>query len=1078
MRAFLKKPVEDQEDGGCGIRMKTLSCGGSQSSVADGGRLQPKGEPTMRSLAFRCFALSMTLCILAVLATTVARAADLSFTAIDAEPLSHVAPDALVLHDDWRMRESAIVGDDGKAFSDAGFDASDWYATSVPTTALGTLVQHGVYPDPYIGLNNMRIPDASDEHNRRYDLAQYSHLPNEANPWAKPYWFRKEFKLPTEYQGKTVWLHLDGVNYRADVWLNGRLVSDAKSIVGMFRRFRFDVSSFLSKDGPNALAVCIHPLDFAGDPIHEQLDGPPGSYGPNGGDGEILRNVTQYCSIGWDWIAAARDRNMGLWQHVWLEATGPVAVRDPAAMTAVDLPSGDKAAVTVRCQLDNATSAEQTVELVVRIAPDGFEGAPVELRTRAVAPASALTEVVLKPEDYSSLVLQKPRLWWPVTYGEQPLYQLTVEARVDGQLSDQTTRRFGVRNVGSFVLASGGRAFTVNGRTIRMTGGAWVPDFLSSWSAQRYRDEARLMAEGNHTIVRVNGCGIVPPDAFFDGCDRFGLLVWQDLSRTSMAGEYRKDGQPKTFEPARCDPTVYLDNMKDCIFRLRGRPSLLLWCGCNEAVAQADVGEPLQNEILPTLDGTRPWLPTSHFDPPWGKEPLCVWTGGPWHMIRLPEYFRLYAEDPMFTCRDEIGLLSPPPINSMAKAIPEIAQPVSEWSPWNRALGYHDATGPILRESDKIIRDDLGEPACLTEYLWMGDLYSTLSYRAIYEAANKVRPRNSGTHIWKINAAWPSVVQQVFDWYLRPNGGYYGMRSACRPLHAQFSADDQAIQVVSTLPETIDNLKVRITLVDSNGRIEDTQEHAVTAAADATTPVGSLPAVAKDGRLHFVGLDLLDAEGRALDRVVSWVQSDCRFHELMQLPPTKIEVRVIERGEVAGETFYKVSVQNTSTVPAVQVWLEVLRGEQGDEVLPSFWSDNALTLLPGEQRELTVRFRSNLLGNTPPDLMAEGWNVTPREWNIADGKAVPLSMEVIESDVQVEGADVKVRFTATQRGPTGARWTTWPVPIKIDGVAARYVRIGLQTGATSSAMATFAGLSRGEHRIAVGDHPDKTVVVP
>lgn len=1004
--------------------------------------------------------------------------AEPSFSAVDAEPLSAVSEGAVVLHADWQMRESVIAGDDGAAFSRPGFNAADWYKTTVPTTALGTLVRHGVYPDPYVGMNNMRIPDASDDHNRRYDLARYSHLPNQANPWAKPYWFRKEFKLPPEYQGKTVWLHLDGLNYRADVWLNGRQAADARSVVGMFRRFRFDVSSFLSKDSPNAIAVCIHPLDFPGDPIHEQLDGPSGSYGPNGGDGEILRNVTQYCSIGWDWIAAARDRNVGLWQHVWLEATGPVAVRDPAAMTAVDLPSGDKAAVTVRCQLDNATPAEQTVELVVRMAPDGFEGAPVELRTQAVAPASALTEIVLKPEDHPSLVLQKPRLWWPVTYGEQPLYRLTVEARVDGQLSDQTTRRFGVRNVGSFVLPSGGRAFTVNGRTIRMTGGAWVPDFLSSWSAQRYRDEARLMAEGNHTIVRVNGCGIVPPDAFFDACDRYGLMIWEDLSRTSMAGDYRKDGQPKTFEPVRCDPVVYLDNMKDCIFRLRGRPSLLLWCGCNEAVAQADIGEPLQNEILPALDGTRPWLPTSHCEPPWSKEPLCVWTGGPWHMIRLPEYFRLYAEDPMFTCRDEIGLLSPPPINSMAKAIPDIAQSVPKWFPWNRDLGYHDAMDHVLKDSDKIIREDLGEPACLTEYLWMGDLYSTLAYRAIYEAANKVRPRNAGTHIWKINAAWPSVVQQVFDWYLRPNGGYYGMRSACQPLHVQSSADDQTIQVVSTLSEARDNLKVRATLVDSTGRTEDSQERAVTAAADATTPAGSLPAVAKDGRLHFVGLDLLDADGRTLDRVVSWTQSGCRFHELMRLPSAEIEACVIEQGEVAGETFYKVSVQNASTVPAVHVWLEVIRGDQGEEVLPCFWSDNALSLLPGERRELTVRFRANTLGDASPHLMVEGWNVKPREWTIADGKPLLLTAHVATCDIQTAPTGTKLSFTATQDGATGPRWTMWPLPVKVDGSLVRYVHIGLHGGVDSSGVLTLGELTPGLHRIVVGDGREQAVTVP
>ena len=810
-------------------------------------------------------------------------AAEPSFPAIEAEPLGTVSENAVVLHAGWQMRESALAGNDGAALSRFGFDAAGWYATSVPTTPLGTLVRHGLYPDPYVGLNNMLIPDACEEHNRRYNLSRYSHLPGKANPWAKPYWFRREFTLPDGYRGKVVWLHLDGINYRADVWLNGRQVADAESVVGMFRRFRFDVSQFLNPQGPNVLAVRIHPLDFPGDPFHEQLDGYHGSYRPDGGDAEILRNVTQYCSIGWDWIAPARDRNMGLWQHVWLEATGPAAIRDPAAMTDVRLPERDRAAVTIRCHLDNSEAKERKVELTARIAPDGFEGPTVEARTSVTLPPSGLTEVIMKPEAHRELVLQEPRLWWPVTYGDQPLYKLTMEVRVDGKLSDRVTRRFGVRSVGTKVLASGGRAFTVNGRTIRMTGGAWVPDFLMSWGAQRYRDEVRLMAEGNHTIVRVNGCGIVPPDVFFDACDRYGLLVWQDLSRTSVQVDWparctegspgpvvylRKDGI-RTGNPARCDPTIYLDNMKDCIFRLRGRSSLLLWCGSNEMAPQQDVGKPLQNEIIPALDGTRPWLPDSHESPPWRKEDLHTLSGGPYDTIRLPDYFHYYAHNPEFVCKNQIGLFSPPPINSIAKAIPDHNRPQLKSFPWNRDLGYHDAN-EFAQTEDAIIRKDLGEPACLAEYLWMGDLYNSRCYRAIYEAANKVRPRNSGTHIWKINAAWPSVVFQVFDWRLRCNGGYYAMRSACRPLHVQHAVNDWTVQVVSTLAEPRANLRVRATLTDVAGHVEQTQERIVSVAADATTSVGPLPEIVKNGKLHFLALDLLDPEGRELDRTVTW----------------------------------------------------------------------------------------------------------------------------------------------------------------------------------------------------------------
>ena len=1015
--------------------------------------------------------------------------AEPSFPAIEAEPLGAVPEGGLVLHADWQMRESAVAGDDGAALSRAGFPATGWYSTSVPTTALGTLVRHGLYPDPYVGTNNLRIPDANEDHNRRYQLSRFSHLPNQANPWAKPYWFRREFRLPREFRGRVVWLHLDGINYRADVWLNGRQVADAKAVAGMFRRFHFDVSGFLSETGTNAVAVRIHPVDFPGDPSQEQLGGFEGSYRPCGGDGEILRNVTQYSSIGWDWVAPARDRNLGLWQHVWLEATGPVAVRDPAAMTEVRLPESDQAAVTVRCHLENPGSAARTVELTLRIQPDGFAAAPVECRTNLMVAPAGLTEIILQPTVHPELLLRHPRLWWPVTYGAQPLYQLTVEARVDGQLSSRRVSHFGVRTVGSRILESGGRAFTVNGRTLRMTGGAWVPDFLANWGAQRYRDEVRLMAEGNHTIVRVNGCGIVPPEVFFEACDRHGLLVWQDLSRTSVQAYWRdrrstsspgpslylrKDGI-KTWNPPRCDPVLYLDNMKDCILRLRGHPSLLLWCGSNEAAPQADVGEPLQNEILPALDGTRPWLPDSHESPPWRREDLHTWTGGPWWNVRLPEYFKAYAQKADYTCRNEIGLFSPPLINSMAKAIPDHDQPEMGQFPWNRDLGYHDAMD-FVKRADTILREDLGEPACLAEYLWMGDLYSSLSYRAIYEAANKVRPRNAGTHIWKINAAWPSVVQQLFDWRLRCNGGYYAMRSACRPLHVQHSVDDQTLQVVSTLAEPRPGLKVRATLMDGAGRLEQAQDYQCTAAADATTRLGPLPGLVKDGRLHFLGLDLADPDGRPLDRVVTWVQADCRFHELMQLPPAQIEARVTEGSEREGETCYRVLLRNASSVPAVQVWLEVIRGPQGDEVLPAFWSDNAVTLLPGERRELDVRFRTNLLGTADAHLMVEGWNVTPREWRVADGQAIVLASEITGSELGRDTAAPKLRFTATQRGPRGPRWTTWPVAVRVDGTLVRWVRIALQSGVTNQAGMTLTDLPPGEHRVAVGNSQEQTFI--
>lgn len=1000
--------------------------------------------------------------------------------ALAGEPLGTVPHGALVLDQGWRMQASAVVGDDGAELSLPGRHGGSWYQTAVPTTVLGALIRHGVYPDPYVGTNNMLIPDANDAHNKRFDLAKFSHLPDKSNPWAKPWWFCKEFQVPGDYLGKVVWLNLDGINYRADVWLNGRQIGSAQDLAGMFKRHRLDITNQIQPGKPNALAIRIHPLDHPGDPVHEQLGGISGGLGPNGGDDAIARNVAQICAVGWDWVPAARDRNMGLWQNVWLEATGPVAVRDPAAFTDVRLPGGDAAAVTLRLHLANATAHEQQVDLAARITPDGFAGAAIEVRTRVTLAAGALTEVILKPDEHPELMMDMPRLWWPVTYGEQPLYRLAVEARVAGRVSDRAESLFGVRKVGSFLLPSGGRAFTINGRTLRLTGGAWIPDLLMGWDAQRYRDEIRLMAAGNHTVVRVNGCGIVPPDVFFDACDRAGLMVWEDLMRTSIESSYSYNHR-KWGYPADCDePELWLANMRDCVLRLRGHPSVLVWCGSNEDPPPAYLGVPMQDRILPELDGTRPWLPSSSAQPRWAREPMNVWSGGPWNMIRLPEYFKLYATENKCRALDEIGLVSVPPMNSAARFLPDYNQPDPATPPFNRTMGYHDAAEGNcgFRDTDKIIRQDLGEPACLSDYLSMGDLYNGLSYRAIFEAANKARPRNAGTHLWKTNAAWPSFLWQLYDWYLRPNAGYYSMKSACRPLHVQHSADDHSLQLVSTLAEARSNLTLRITVADMSGAIVQREQRTVVVPADTTVPLGELPILKQDGKLRFLVLELLDATGRELDRTATFVQRDCRYQELLELPPAAVTARVLGNTEEGDETVIRLGVKNASGIPAVNVWLEVLKGPQGEEVLPCFWNENALLLLPGEQRQLSVRFRTKDLLGKPPHLMVEGWNVVPAEADIASGRVIPLQLKVTQSESVDDKGAVCVRFSGSQTGSTGARWTTWPVPVKVDGAVSRYVRLAVKSGSSMDAQVTLTKLPAGAHRIAVDDGPGHSITIP
>jgi beta-galactosidase/beta-glucuronidase len=1002
---------------------------------------------------------SLGLAALGYLALLHAGAEDpVSFHAIDAESLGRVPAGAMVLHNNWQMRDEAAIGDNGAQFSTVAFKPEGWYGTTVPTTVLGALVRRGLYPDPYIGTNNDVIPDASAP----------------GNPWSKPWWFRNTFRIPAAQTGKVIWLHLDGINYRAAVWVNGTEVATETETVGMFRRFRFNVTKLVHAGAANALAIRIFPVDYAGILGIRR----PGT------DPKFQQNVTQMSALGWDWVPTARDRNMGIWQHVWIEASGPVAVWDPAAFTDVQLPGGKQAAVTLRLHVENAGAGSQPTEIVAEIRPQGFAGNAIRVAKRVVVQPGAPQEVVLAPSEFPALNMKNPRLWWPHGYGGQPLYSLTVETRVRGVASHRQATQFGVRKIGSYYYPpefahtliptpdgedpykypdlKAARVFTVNGRPIRMAGGSFVPDFLLTWSAQQYRDQVRLMTEGNHTVVRVWGGGILLPDAFYEEADRRGLLVWQDLARSSFETAWKK----KEADIPPVDKDLYLANMRDTILRLRGRTSLLAWCGTNESAMQTDIGMALQNEILPALDGTRPWIPSTSTEPPWATEPLGMRSFGPYEMQDILYYFDQYAHASDFIFKNEIGLESLPRLNSIEKSVPNAGELAADGSWASAALAEHGLPAKSLTPR---ITATIGAPVSFADFAGMSELLSAQSYRAIFEAANKNRPRNPGTMVWMTNGAWLDCMYQLYDWYLHPTAAYYAVKSASQSLHVQYAADDHTLQVVSTRPESM-RVHVRATLASASGAKEEVKEYDLTVAADATTNAGPAPMAVADGKLHFLALDLQDDKGRQLDRLVTWTQVAERWNGMLHLPPVEVTASVVAVEQAApGETQYRVRVVNRGSVPAVHVWVEVNHGPLGQEILPSFWSDNALTLLPGEERLVLVTIRDAERKVGPPRLMVEGFNVLPREFSVSSrDSVVPIRLEVAELTTAKSNGQLLLTARLRQNGEDGPRWTTWPVEVTVDGRNERTFRVDLQAGRQALVHIPL-DLAPGPHRIQIGD---------
>ncbi len=517
------------------------------------------------------------------------------------------------LQDHWFLKSSFLAGDDGAAISTVGFQGQDWYATHVPSTVLNALVRNGVYPDPRVGLNSFRIPDASDEFNKKHDLAKYSHLPNQRNPWEDPYWYRTEFDLPAWLQGRHLWLNFKGINYRAEVWTNSKRVAGPKEMVGIYRRFRFDITDRV-RPGKNCLAVKIHGVDHPGKPDTQLKPlGPSRTYHKK----EIQKDVTYPVAVGYDCMPPIPDRNMGIWQDVLLEWTGPVRIGDLFVRTQLPLPDTSRATIAVSVDLENASDAPVRGVLRGRIA-----GTQLRFEQPVALPPKATRQVDVKPD----LVIDHPRLWWPRNYGNQNLYTLKLEFEADAgvskhaepRLSDVRTVTFGVRTVGRELYKRGdhyGLRLLVNGQRIFSQGGWLQPELLFDMPAKRVEAEVRYLTEANLNTVTFEDVP-VPSEAFLDACDRHGLMYW-----ISFYGTYWID--PATNWPL--DHELLAQCGADVLKRYRNHPSVMLYSCVGEGMPSEDIYRRWRKDVT-TLDKTRLFIPT-----------IDVRVKAPWIDQDLPE---------------------------------------------------------------------------------------------------------------------------------------------------------------------------------------------------------------------------------------------------------------------------------------------------------------------------------------------------------------------------------------------------------------------------------------------------------
>jgi len=838
----------------------------------------------------------------------------------------------------WSIQSSARVPEKGDRLSRPGVDMRSWHAVTVPNTVVGALVETGFYKDPYFGMNLRSIPGTNYPIGERFSL-----LPTPADsPFRPAWWYRTEFTIPAEKAGRRLALHFDGINYRANIWLNGQQIAKASEVVGVFRRFEFDVTE-VAVGGMNALALEV--------------------YGPEPED----------LSIMWvDWNPTPADKNMGLWGDVYLTDSGPVTIRHPYVTTDPDVPSLKTARLSVSADLTNQTATP----IVARVRG---EIGRITFSKDVSLTAHATQTVRFTPEDVRDLTVANPRVWWPYRYGDQPLYTLTMTVEVGGTSSDRAEARFGIQKFTSELTPEGHRLFRINGKPILIRGGGWASDMLlRPKSAERLEAEFRYVREMGLNTIRLEGK--LETDEFYDLADRMGILLMPGWCCCDQWEQWKKwDAEDHRVAPA---------SLQSQLLRLRNHPSVMVWLNGSDFPPPADV-EQGYLDVARQCGWQKPILSNATDEPGPVSGPSGVKMRGPYDYVP-PSYWLLDKKNGgAFGFATEVGPgAAVPPIESLKRMLP----PGDLW-PIADAWRFH-AGGDEFKDLS-LFSDALearyGKATSAEDYARKAQALAYEGQRAMFEAFGRNKYTSTGVIQWMLNNAWPSMIWHLYDYYLRPGGGYFGTKTACEPLHVQYSYDDRSIVVVNDRLQPHRGLTVSAKIFDLNLTEKFSREARVDVGPDAVARVFALPAPGADwSRAHFVRLAVRDEGGREVSRNLYWLSTEedqldwantkwyytptkrhADLRALASLPRTSLTV-TSTFAESAREGRARVAVKNTGTALAFQVRLKVTDSSSGDEILPVFWDDNYFALFPGESREVAVSFPRMAAGR--PRVTAEAWN--------------------------------------------------------------------------------------------------------
>jgi exo-1,4-beta-D-glucosaminidase len=845
----------------------------------------------------------------------------------------------------WMIQASSDVKHAGDEISKPGLDTGGWYSASVPATVLATLVENGVYRNPYFGMNLKKIS---------------------SRPYKKPWWYRTQFQLSETEAAKTVLLEFDGINYSANIWLNGNRIAASTEVRGAFRRFKYDISRFVVR-GNNALAA-------------EVIAPKPGDF-----------------SIGFvDWNPPPPDRNMGIFRSVKLRFCEGVSIENPFVQTELNLETLAEATVTISTELANHIDRNVSGILEGQIESARF--------TKAVdIEPHGRTTIKFTPEKFTDLRIKNPRLWWPHNLGKPNLYDLRLKFTAQNKVSDATRLRFGIRQIEDYTNQAGHKGFKVNGRKVLIKAAGWTDDLFLADTPATIDAQLKYVKHMNLNGIRLEG--IWGKDhTLYDLCDRYGILMMVGWSchweHEQYLGKPVDDRYGGVISPE--DIELISKSWRDQILWLRNHPSIYVW-----AVASDKVPKPqLERKYIETFqeyDPSRPYLASAGGA---GSEQRIIGKNVVTSDISGPTGVKMlgpYAYTPQiywYTDKTRGGAYgfntetcpgaAVPPLESLWKMIPEDhLWPIDEF--WEFHCGLNEFAN--LDRYQEALNRRYGRTDDVEQFARKAQVMNYELMRPMFEAFRVNKKTATGIIQWMLNAAWPKMYWQLYDRYLMPTGAFYAAKKACEPLHVLYDYGDRSVYIVNDQLTTVGNLRATIQVLNIDSVEVFKRTLAIDAEPESSTKIFELPDFDNITTTYFLDLRLADQNNIEIANNFYWLSTRpdvpdyeakvetwpyytpskefADFTLLNSLPSAGINLEYSSKVVSENKTI-AAKLDNLSDHIAFFIELKVSAQKTKETILPVFWEDNYISLLPGESRNIEAKFSAK---HDKTVLTIDGWNL-------------------------------------------------------------------------------------------------------